>query len=73
MSVKIKKGKGILFDAIPDSGQVMVKVAQHGRPLYIWPNRLGFPESLLPKIKNSLFPSFTHRRPRLNTKVGAGL
>ncbi|KAB6718157.1 MULTISPECIES: hypothetical protein [Roseobacteraceae] len=56
MSVKIKKGKGILFDAVPDSGQVMVKVAPHGRPLYIWPNRLGFPESLLPKIKKQSVP-----------------
>ena len=45
MSVKIKKGKGILFDAVPDSGQVMVKVAPHGRPLYIWPISLFFKAS----------------------------
>lgn len=57
MTNKNGKGRGLLFEAVPDSGQVRVRIDEGGRPTYLWPNRTLLSEGALDKLRKlgSLF------------------
>ena len=56
MAIKVKKGKGILFEAIPDNGQIGALVGENGRAQYVWPNRIVLPDDILTKLKKDTVP-----------------
>ncbi|MDE4063880.1 hypothetical protein PXK48_22410 [Phaeobacter gallaeciensis] len=56
MAIKVKKGKGILFEAVPDNGQVGMRVGENGRAQYVWPNRMVLPDDILTKLKKDTVP-----------------
>lgn len=56
MAIKVKKGKGILFEAVPDNGQVGMRVGENGRAQYVWPNRIVLPDDILTKLKKDTVP-----------------
>lgn len=56
MAIKVKKGKGILFEAIPDNGQIGVRVGENGRAQSVWPNRIVLPDDILTKLKKDTVP-----------------
>ena len=56
MAIKVKKGKGILFEAVPDNGQIGVCVGENGRAQYVWPNRVVLPDDILTKLKKDTVP-----------------
>jgi len=56
MAIKVKKGKGILFEAVPDIGKIGVRVGENGRPLLAWPNRIAVPDDLLTKLRKDTVP-----------------
>ncbi len=55
-AVKVKKGKGILFEAVPDNGQIGVSVGENGSPQLAWPNRVVLPDGVLTKLKKDTAP-----------------
>lgn len=44
------KGRGLVFEAVPESGQVRVRIDEAGRPKYLWPNRTLLPDAALDKL-----------------------
>jgi hypothetical protein len=56
VAIKVKKGKGILFEAVPDNGQVGVRVGDNGRAVYIWPNRMNLPDDIQTKLRKDTVP-----------------
>lgn len=70
MAVRVKKGKGILFEAVPDSGRVNVKVGDNGRPQIVWPNRIVLPADIMTKVRNDTVP-FVYPPPKPIEYTGA--
>jgi hypothetical protein len=51
--VKLKKGAGIIFEAVPDDGEINVQVGQNRRPQYVWPNRMVLPNGILERLRKN--------------------
>lgn len=51
--VKLKRGAGIIFDAVPDNGKINVQVGKNRRPEFIWPNKMILPDRILEKLKKN--------------------
>ena len=56
MAIKVKKGKGILFEAVPDNGQVGIRVGENGRVHCLFPNRIVLPDDILTKLRKDTVP-----------------
>jgi len=51
VNAKVKVGKGLLFEAVPESGNVRVALDAAGRPKYLWPNRIVLPDPTLERLR----------------------
>jgi hypothetical protein len=52
-AVKLKKGAGIIFEAVPDTGEIKVRIGQNRRPQYVWPNRMVLPGQILERLRKN--------------------
>lgn len=56
--ITLNEGAGIVFDSIPDNGEIKVCIGKNGQPDYIWPNKIVLPNHLLNNLRRKSFCLF---------------
>ncbi|MCV2870418.1 hypothetical protein OEW28_17530 [Defluviimonas sp. WL0002] len=51
MTIQGGKGRGLVFESVPENGHVRVRIDESGKPKYLWPNRTLLSDEALDKLR----------------------